>query len=375
MHRVTIKTIEMREIRLRLVRPFRSSAGITESRRIVLVQVHDTTGVVGWGECCALETPHYSPETTDSAWLMIRDHLGPKLVGKTFSEPSEVFPLLDRDVRGNLMAKAALEMAIWELFSRIEDVPLSRLLGGTRSKVATGVAIGLEGTLAELVDLAERAIAEGYQRIKVKIEPGTDLDVLDALRKTLGEDVGIIADANGAYTLGDTDHLRSFDSLGLQMIEQPLGADDIRDHAILQAQISTPVCLDESITSLKNAQEAVDCRSAQVINIKPSRVGGFANAIAIHDLCARHDIAVWCGGMLESGVGRAHNVALASLPHFTLPGDLSPSARYWDQDIVTPEWTMDPEGYVKVPLEKPGMGVVVDEDRLESLNVRTETLS
>jgi o-succinylbenzoate synthase len=371
---IQIDRIILREIQLPLVEPFAISSGDMSTRRIFLIEVVDRTGAIGWGECVAGAAPNYSPETIDTAWLMIRDWAAPRLLGRRFEEPGEVFPELERDFRGHLMAKAALEMAAWELEAVLRGEPLAKLLGGTRTKIGTGISIGLQASPDALAKKARASLDEGYRKIKCKIKPGKDLDYLHAVRDALGPDAPIMADANNAYTLDDLPVLKQLDALKLVMIEQPLAWDDVYRHAALQRELETPICLDESITSIEKCEDMIELGAGRIVNIKPGRVGGFAPSIAIHDCCAKHGIPVWCGGMLESGIGRAHNVALASLPNFTIPGDVSPSRRYWTRDIVHPEWDMDAEGYVAVPLDQPGMGVEVDRERIESLAVRTDIL-
>jgi O-succinylbenzoate synthase len=297
------------------------------------------------------------------------------VVGVKFGHPDQVFAALDHHVRGHLMAKAAVEMGCWDVAARQAGVPLSRLLGGTRDKVATGISIGIQADPGALVSRAGAAVALGYRKIKVKIEPGSDLEFVAAVRNAIGPNIDLMADANSAYSLDDAAHLKRLDAFHLAMIEQPLDREDLVRHAKLQRQLDTPICLDESITSVARAADMIELGAGRIVNIKPGRVGGFAVSRAIHDLCHAHGIPVWCGGMFESGVGRAHNVALASLPNFLLPGDVSPSARYWDRDIVTPEWIMDREGMVRVPLDRPGMGVEVDRARVEDLTVRVDEIS
>jgi O-succinylbenzoate synthase len=277
-------------------------------------------------------------------------------------------------VRGHNMAKAALEMGCWGIAATQAGQPLARFIGGTRDRIATGISLGIQRDVHALIAKAQESLAAGYQKVKIKIAPGRDVDWVGAVRTAVGPDAHLMADANNAYTLADADRLAALDDLSLMMIEQPLAHDDLVRHAELQRRLRTPLCLDESITSLDRAQDMVTLAAGRIINIKPGRVGGFSPAIAIHDFCESQGIPVWCGGMLESGIGRAYNVALASLPNFTLPGDLSPSARYWTNDIVTPEWTMDREGMVDVPLSKPGIGVEVDRERIDALTVRREEL-
>jgi O-succinylbenzoate synthase len=270
------------------------------------------------------------------------------------------------------MAKAAVEMGIWGLEAERLGMSLSRLIGGTRDAVEVGISIGIQASPEALVERARAAWAEGYRKLKLKIKPGSDVPFVRAVREALGADAPLMADANNAYTLDDAAPLEALDELHLMMIEQPLAHDDLVRHAELQRRLRTPLCLDESITSLARVQDMLALGSGRIVNIKPGRVGGFAASIAIHDFCEANGIPVWCGGMLESGVGRAYNVALASLSNFVKPGDISPSARYWHQDIVTPEWTMSPDGVVRVPVDRPGLGVQLDRERVEDLTVRIE---
>jgi len=367
---ITVSRIRLREIRLPLKAPFRISSGVISDRRIILLELTDASGVTTWSECVAGEAPNYTPETVDTAWMAITQWVAPRVLGVAFEHPGDVHDVLDKDFRGHNMAKAAVEMGVWGLAAELSGVPLSRYIGGTRSSIPTGISLGIERTPAALVDKARAAVAEGYRKVKIKIMPGSDVEFVRAAREELGASAPLMADANNAYTLDDIDRLAALDSLDLMMIEQPLAWDDLVRHAELQRRLETPVCLDESITSLDRAIDMHTLGSGRIVNIKPGRVGGFGPSIAIHDFCEQHGIPVWCGGMFESGVGRAYNVALASLPNFTKPGDVSPSARYWERDIVTPEWTMDSSGMVKVPLERPGLGVDVDLDRIENLTVR-----
>jgi O-succinylbenzoate synthase len=366
--------IALREIRLPLKEPFRISSGVVSERRICLVELTTDDGVTAWSECVAGEQPNYSAETIDTAWHAIREWLAPRLLASSVSSAADVFAVLDRNIVGHNMAKAALEMGCWDVEARQNEIPLSKLLGGTRDRVATGISIGIQANPAALVERARAAFDQGYRKIKVKIQPGADVEYVAAVRNALGESVHMMADANSAYTLADADHLAKLDAFHLIMIEQPLSRDDLVRHATLQRKLKTPICLDESITSVDRAEDMIALGAGRIINIKPGRVGGFAVSKAIHDVCAHASIPVWCGGMLESGVGRAYNVALASLPNFQLPGDLSPSARYWERDIVIPEWTMDAEGMVPVPLSAPGIGVTVDIDRVDDLTVKREEL-
>jgi O-succinylbenzoate synthase len=359
----------LREIRLPLREPFRISSGEVRERRILLCELRDADGTTAWSECVAFEFPNYSSETIDTAWLALVEWLAPRLLGRDLGHPAEAFPLLDRDIRGHLMAKAALEMGIWALAATRDGVPLARLLGGVRQRVPVGISLGIQPTAEALVARATSAVRDGYRKVKIKVEPGRDVAFVQAARAAL-PDAHLMVDANNAYTLEDLPALQALDACGLMMIEQPLAHDDLMRHATLQRALRTPLCLDESIVSIDRAQDMVALGAGRIVNIKPGRVGGFAASIAIHDYCQSQGIPVWCGGMLESGVGRAHNVALASLPNFTLPGDLSPSARYWDRDIVDPEWTMSAAGEVVVPFTSPGIGVAVDHDRIAALTVR-----
>jgi o-succinylbenzoate synthase len=371
---IRLDRLVLREIRLALKEPFRISSGVCTERRILLLELSDADGVMTWAECVAGEQPNYSPETIDTAWFAIREWLAARLLGRSFDGPEVIHGVLDQNVRGHNMAKAALEMGMWALAATKEGVSLSRRLGGTRERIATGISLGIQSTPEALVQRAEAAFAQGYRKIKLKIQPGQDVDYVGAVRAALGGDVHLMADANSAYTLAEADHLAQLDAFGLIMIEQPLGRDDLVRHAKLQRRLETRICLDESITDAERAEDMIELGAGKIINIKPGRVGGFAVSKAIHDIAQRNDIPVWCGGMLESGVGRAHNVALASLPNFSLPGDLSPSARYWERDVVTPEWTMDAEGMVRVPRDQPGIGIIVDVGRVEDLTVKREAL-
>lgn len=368
-----IDSITLREIQLPLVEPFRISSGVTTTRRILLLELIDVDGASTWSECVAGDFPNYSPESIDTATLAIREWLAPRVLGRRFGTPGDVAAALSEDLRGHEMAQAAIEMGAWALAAKKAGQSLSSLLGGTRKRIGTGISIGIQSSPAELADKAEKALAEGYRKIKLKIKPGQDLDYLHAVRNRLGRDAPLMADANNAYTLADADHLVRLDDLDLVMVEQPLGWDDVARHAELQRRMRTPICLDESITNIARAEDMIRLRSGRIINIKPGRVAGFTASRAIHDLCEANDIPVWCGGMLESGIGRAYNVALASLRNFTIPGDVSPSSRYWAQDIVSPEWTMDADGWVEVP-ESPGLGVEVDRERIEALTVKREML-
>ncbi|MEO5871472.1 MAG: o-succinylbenzoate synthase, partial [Gemmatimonadaceae bacterium] len=354
---------------------FRISSGVQTERRIMLLRLFDASGADVWSECVAGEEPNYSEETADTAWLVIRDLVAPRVLGRRFETPRAVHGVLDRDFRGHNMAKASVEMGCWGMTAVLEDIPLARLIGGTRDRVVTGISLGIQASPEALVERALAAVADGYRKVKLKIEPGSDIAFVRAVREAVGPDISLMVDANSAYTLDDAELLAQLDEFKLIMIEQPLAHDDLLRHAELQKRLATPLCLDESITSVARAEDMIALGSGRIVNIKPGRVAGFIASLGIHDLCMRHGIPVWCGGMLESGVGRAYNVALASLPNFTLPGDLSPSRRYWERDLVDPEWTMDGDGQVKVPLEKGGIGVTAALDRIDNLTVRRETVA
>lgn len=371
---IRVASISLREIRLPLKEPFRISSGMVSERRIGLLELRDESGVTAWSECVAGETPNYSPETIDTAWIAITEWLAPRIIDRSLVSPGDVFPLLERDIRGHLMAKAAVEMGIWGLEATRLDMSLSKLLGGTRREIDVGISLGIQQSPEALSARVVSAIADGYRKVKIKIMPGSDVQFVQAARDAAGPKAPLMADANNAYSLDDADHLALLDDFNLMMVEQPLAWDDLVRHAELQRRMRTPLCLDESITSLDRARDMVTLASGRIVNIKPGRVGGLASSIAIHDFCESSGIPVWCGGMLESGIGRAYNVALASLSNFVKPGDVSPSSRYWERDIVTPEWTMTDRGTIKVP-ESVGLGVDVDRDRIEDLTVRATTIS
>jgi O-succinylbenzoate synthase len=370
-----LQTIILREIRMPLVEPFQISSGTASMRRILLVELVDADGISAWSECVAGEHPNFSPETVDTAWHAIGAWLAPRLLGATLPGPEVVSARLETGIRGHLMARAAVEMGCWGLEAERTGVSLAALLGGTRREIATGISIGIQDSPEHLVAKVRAAVAAGYRKAKIKIKPGADIDYVAAVREALGPEAPLMADANSAYTPNDTEHLARLDEFGLMMIEQPLAWDDLVRHAALQRRLVTPVCLDESITGVDRVDDMLALGSGRIVNIKPGRVGGLLESKAIHDRCATAGVPVWCGGMLESGIGRAYNVALASLPNFTLPGDVSPSARYWERDVVTPEWTMSDDGMVSVPFETRGLGVTVDRGRVDDLIVRSETLT
>ena len=362
-----IQRIELREIRLSLHDPFETSLGSTRERQIILVRVESMDGGEGWGECVAAETPHYSEEWTGSAWEAMNRFLAPLLAGASL-ESAKAVDALFAPVKGNRMAKAALEMACWDLEARSRNVPLWKLLGGTGAEIASGVSIGLQPSVDALVARVRRELADGYQRIKIKIKPGHDLERVKAVRREF-PDIGLMVDANSAYRLGDAPLLQRLDPFNLMMIEQPLAHDDLADHACLQKAIATPICLDESIRSSGDARLAIEMGACRIINIKPGRVGGHLESQRIERLCREKGIDVWCGGMLEAGVGRAHNIALSTLAGFTMPGDVSASDRYWDEDIIDPPVTVTPRGTI-IPPSSPGIGFEVKRERIQELTVR-----
>jgi O-succinylbenzoate synthase len=366
-----VREITLREVRMKLIAPFETSAERTDVRRIILVEA-DVDGTAGWGECVAGETPSYSPETTDTAWHILCDHLWPLLKGREFDSAAEVWDLLSH-VRGHNMAKAALEAAIWEAEARQKSIPLSKLLGGTREEIACGVSVGIKESLDELVAAVKKELAAGYQRIKIKIKPGKDLEQVQRLRQDFPR-IKLMVDANSAYTLEDWPLLKQLEGFYLMMIEQPLGWDDLYSHVELQKKLDTPICLDECIHTEEQARAAVELGACKIINIKLGRVGGYTVARRIHDFCQERGVPVWCGGMLESGIGRAHNIALSTLPNFTLPGDVSASKRYWAEDIIDPEVTVSPQGTIRVPTG-PGIGFALRRELVEKLTVRKERLA
>jgi o-succinylbenzoate synthase len=363
-----IDAIVLREVRMPLVEPFVTSFGETKNRRVLLAEVH-AEGLVGWGECVAGEHPYFSEESIDTAWVVLMQELAPMLAA---SEPEHGgdCPKIFKRVRGNRMAKAALENAVWDLEAQLERAPLADLLGGTQERIACGVSIGIQPTLEQQLARVEREVNAGYQRIKLKCQPGWDVEMLDAVRKRW-PDIMLSVDANSAYRMRDFDHLIGFDRYGLLMIEQPLWADDFYYHSMLQKRMDTSICLDESIRNRRDTLAAIDMESCRIINIKNGRVGGFSEAIAVHNAAMERGIPVWCGGMLETGIGRSHNIALASLPAFTLPGDVSASKRYWTEDIIEPEVTVSSEGEIVVP-STPGRGYEVKTGLVEKLTVRRE---
>ena len=363
-----IERIELRLLRLPLVRFFETSFGRIHDRLFLLVTV-EQQGASGIGECVADANPYYSAETTTTAWHVITEFIAPLLLGREVAHPRDIHGALEI-IRGHNMAKAAVEMAAWDLYARQQGVPLSRALGGQRTSIESGVSIGIQDSLEQLAERVSAERTAGYRRIKIKIKPGWDLAAVELIRARFGgrERLPLMVDANGAYKYSDADHLKALDDFDLMMIEQPLDYDDIRDHARLQARIRTPVCLDESLHTVRNVADAIELRACRVINIKPGRLGGHARSIEAHDLAARHGIPVWHGGMLESGIGRAHNIHLSTLPNFTLPGDVAASRRYFAPDLIDPEIEVSSEGTIPVPTGS-GIGVNVIEERVEAATI------
>ena len=362
-----IEAITLREIHMRLNAPFETSFGVMQDRRILLVEVI-ADGVRGWGEVTAMETPSYNSETTETAWHVISDFIAPAILGRRIERASE-FAVATGHIRGHEMAKAGVENAIWDAEAQQKGVPLSKLLGGIRKEIICGVSLGIRDTPALLVAKVEEELDDGYNRIKLKIKPGKDLEFVKAVRGSFPNAV-LSVDANSAYRLEDAMHLKRLDEFGLLMIEQPLYWDEIHAHSKLQKLLETDICLDECIGHSRHAASAIELRACRIINIKLGRVGGHTEARRVHDICSTHGIPVWCGGMLESGIGRAHNIAMSTLPGFTLPGDVSASRRYWSEDIIEPAVEVTAQGTIRVP-ESPGLGYAVRSKLIDQLTVRT----
>jgi O-succinylbenzoate synthase len=365
-----IEAITIREIRMPLVHFFETSFGRTTERRILLLTVH-TDGPEGWGECVAGEDPFYSEESIDTAWYALEKYLAHAFLGQAIQRGSEAPALMAR-VRGHRMAKGALENALWDAEAQARQKPLWKLLGGSQQEVPCGVSIGIQNSHEQLLEKIETELAAGYRRIKVKCKPGWDVEVFGKIRDRWPE-ILLSCDANSAYTLHQTDHLKKFDRFNLLMIEQPLWHDDFYFHAQLQQQLKTSICLDEAIHSARDAQAAIELGSCRIINIKVGRVGGFSEAIAVHNVAEKNSIPVWCGGMLETGIGRSHNIALSTLKNFTLPGDVSASKRYWKEDIIEPAVEVSPDGFITVP-KTPGRGFQIKTDLIDKLTTRKQTL-
>ncbi|RNF39569.1 o-succinylbenzoate synthase [Planococcus salinus] len=362
-----IKEVNIWKMKMMMKQPFTTSFGTFQEKEFLLVEVKDEQGNSGWGESVAFHSPWYSEETMETNLHIIRDFLVPIVLETDIGHPEEVHELFAH-LRKNNMAKSTVEGAVWDLYAKRNNMPLAEALGGKQEKIEVGISIGINENMEELVETVRGFVEQGYKRIKVKIKPGFDVNVMRELRNQF-PDVPMMADANSAYRLKDVELLKELDEFNLTMIEQPLASDDIIDHAKLQAQLKTPVCLDESIHSLEDTRKAVELGSTKIINIKIGRVGGLTEAKRIHDYCMEQNIPVWCGGMLESGVGRAHNVALTTLPNFVLPGDTAGSSRYWEEDIITPEVTVE-DGYITVP-KASGIGYEVNRETLEKYTVDT----
>ena len=362
-----IKQIELIEINMPLVHFFETSFGRTYERRIILTRVVDEANNEGWGECTAGETPSYCEEWTDSCWATIEKILAPMILNKEISTASEVWDLMKK-VRGNRMAKAAIETAVWDLEAKKLNIPLWKHLGGTQKEIACGVSIGIQDSVEQLIEKVQTELDAGYKRIKIKIAPGWDFDVVKKVRENFGETL-LMGDANSAFTLDDAELFKRMDAFCLMMFEQPLAHDDIFDHAKLQKEIKTPICLDESIKSPADARQAIEMKACQIINLKLGRVGGHLQAKLVEEVCRTANIPVWCGGMLESGIGRAHNIAMSTLAGFTLPGDVSASERYWHEDIIEPEVEITKNGTIIAP-EKAGIGFEIKRDKIDNLIVR-----
>jgi o-succinylbenzoate synthase len=363
---IPLKKIILHRLTMRMIDPFATSFGTMQDKEFFIIEALDTDGNRGFGESVSFPIPWYTEETVKSNKDIIEDFLIPILRENEIEHPNEVFPLFGR-LRGNNMAKAAIEGAIWDLYAKREGIPLATALGGEKTEIDVGISIGIQPTIDELLKKIEGFLSQGYKRIKLKIKPGHDVDMLREVRKAFPT-TPIMADANSAYTLDDIAMLKQLDDLNLLMIEQPLQHNDIIDHAKLQKEIQTPICLDESIHSLYDAQKAIELGSCKIINIKVGRVGGLSESIKIHDYCKEHGIPVWCGGMLEAGVGRAHNVAITTLSNFVLPGDTAGSSRYWEKDIIKPEVVVE-DGVIKVPTS-PGIGYEIDEEALEEFRIQ-----
>src|ERR1043165_4230214 len=366
-----IESIELREIRLPLIHFFEISFGRTTERRIILARVIDSDGAEGWGECTAGEGPFYSYEWTETAWSTLIEFLAPMVSGKRIDSAAHAFGLMKR-LRGHRMAKATVETACWDLEAKRAGVPLWKHLGGIRSEIACGVSIGIQDSPDALIEKIRKEVDAGYQRIKIKIKPGWDLKIVERVRKEF-PDIRLMGDANSAYKLSDAPLFQQLDQFNLMMLEQPLAHDDIFDHATLQRQIQTPVCLDESIQSAEDAAHGISLGSCRIINVKLGRVGGHTEAKRVEAVTCDNEIPIWCGGMLESGIGRAHNIAMSTLANFTLPGGVWASARYWEEDIIAPPVTVSARGTITPPTA-PGIGYEVNETRLASLTVRKEII-
>lgn len=369
---LNLQKLELREIGLPLKAPFVTSFGTSLKRRILIIRVIDRDGACGYGECTAPEEPFFNHETIDTAWTIISDFVAPLLAKAFTAKAAEVSDALS-PIRGNRMAIGGVESAIWDLEAKKAKIPLWQHLGGTQEEINCGVSIGLQKSPEVLLEKVTHEVESGYQRIKLKIKPGQDIELVRIIRANFPH-IKLSVDANSAYRLDrDIRLFEQLDEFDLLMIEQPLAAGDLVDHAKLQRRLKTSICLDESITSLRDAQHALELESCRIINIKLGRVGGHSEAKAIQSFASKYNVPVWCGGMLESGIGRAHNIAMSTLPGFTLPGDVSASARYWAEDIIEPPVTVRVDGTIKAPADY-GIGYDVNEPRIEELTVRQETV-
>lgn len=368
-NKMNITEITIRQLKMKLKAPFTTSFGTFHDKDFLVLEAKDESGIIGWGESVAFHSPWYNEETLQTNWHMLEDFLVPLLMNKEIQHPDEVNELF-KPIRKNNMAKSTIEGAIWDIYAQQTKQSLAAALGGKKDKIEVGISIGIQNSIDDLVALVDGYVREGYKRMKIKIKPGWDVEVMRTLRETF-PDVAFMADANSAYNLEDAATLKQLDAFHLTMIEQPLASDDIIDHATLQKLIDTPICLDESIHSLEDARKAVELGSTKIINIKIGRVGGLTEAKKIHDYCEANNIPVWCGGMLESGIGRAHNVALTTLSNFVLPGDTAGSNRYWEKDIIDPEVIVK-DGYIEVP-QQPGIGYEINRETIESFTVTKKT--
>ncbi|MGE7770100.1 o-succinylbenzoate synthase [Viridibacillus arvi] len=368
---IDIQEVSLHRLVMKLKEPFTTSFGTFQEREFFVIEMVDEHGHSGFGESVAFASPWYSEETVKTNEHMMTDILIPLLIKDPIAHPQEVSERF-RSIRRNNMAKSALEGAVWDLFAKRSNQSLANALGGEKKQIEVGISIGIQSSVKELLEIISNHVDEGYKRIKIKIKPGWDYDVLQEVRQHF-PDLDMMADANSAYTLNDIELLKRLDELDLMMIEQPLAYDDIIDHAKLQAQLSTPICLDESIHSLEDARKAIELGSCKIINIKIGRVGGLTESLKIHNYCLEKGIPVWCGGMLESGIGRAHNIALTSLSQFVLPGDTASSDRYWEKDIIEPEVTVK-NGMITIP-DSPGIGYEINREVLESYLVEKKTVT
>ena len=360
-----LDSIILHHISMPLVTPFETSFGVTTDRECILISI-ESEGLTGWGECPVDRDPGYSYETTGTAWHILKDFIAPRLLGQYISDATDFQSRVD-SIRGHNLAKAGVEMALWDLLGKRQGKSLREMLGGLRARVGVGVSVGLQESPEVLVEKVEKYLAAGYGRVKIKIKPGRDVGDTEAVRKAFPH-IPLQVDANSAYTIQTCQVLRPLDMLKLLLIEQPLNEDDLWNHSKLQKQFHTPICLDESIVSLVHARSALEMEACKIINIKAGRVGGLSQAVAIHDLCRAQGVPVWCGGMLETGIGRASNLALASLPGFTLPGDISASDRYYAEDITHEHFKLDPGSTIDVP-SGPGLGVTVDAAALKKVSL------